>query len=117
MKKRTLNLLQDLSLAYSTNKDYTAEITAIENNSTTKKEQKVRVELFTKLKGGKSLSRIYGLAESQQSLESLCKLIKNKCGLGGTVKDGEILIQGNQIEKIIKILLEEGYKGTKRSGG
>ena len=63
------------------------------------------------------MSRIFGIDENDKQLNELCKYIKQKCGLGGAVKDGEILIQGDQVDKIIKILIEKGYKNTKRSGG
>jgi translation initiation factor 1 len=117
MKKKVLDSLEGLSLAYSTNKDYKPEETISESEGVAKSAQKVRVQLYTKLKAGKSVSRIYGLEENQDSLEELCKFIKQKCGLGGSVKDGEIIIQGDQVEKIIKILIDKGYKNTKRSGG
>ncbi len=117
MKKKVLNSLEGLSLAYSTNKDYKPEDTTSDNAELSKSAQKVRVQLYSKLKAGKSVSRIYGLEENQLAMEDLCKFIKQKCGLGGSVKDGEILIQGDQVEKIIKILVEKGYKNTKRSGG
>ncbi len=117
MKKKVLNSLEGLSLAYSTNKDFTPEENDLQTEQTSKSSQKVRVQLYTKLKAGKSVSRIYGLEESIDEMNELCKYIKQKCGLGGSVKDGEILIQGDQVDKIIKLLIEKGYKNTKRSGG
>ncbi len=117
MKKKPFDSLESFSLAYSTDKDFKLPIEEKENENISKSEQKIRVQLFTKLKANKSISRIYGLEESQINLEALCKFIKQKCGLGGSVKDGEIIIQGDQVDKIIKILIEKGYKNTKRSGG
>lgn len=117
MKKRVFDSLEGLSLAYSTNKEFIPESSNSIDLGLSKSTQKVRVQLYTKLKGGKSLSRIYGLDEKQHILDELCKFIKQKCGLGGSVKDGEILIQGDQVDKIVKILIEKGYKSTKRSGG
>ncbi len=117
MKKQSLNSLSDLSLAYSTDKNYAPPKTEFENPLIEKSNQIVRVQLSTKLKGGKTISRIYGLEETLPNLELLCKFIKNKCGAGGTIKDNEIIIQGNHVDKIIKILIEEGYRNTKRSGG
>lgn len=117
MKKPVLNSLKDLSLVYSTNKDKVSINDGDDLSLIPKHLQKVRVQLYTKLKAGKSVSRIYGLQEDQNSLEKLCKYIKQKCGLGGSVKEAEIIIQGDQVEKIIKILLEYGYKDVKRSGG
>ena len=117
MKNKIINSLDDLSLAYSTNKDFKPIESSSQFQEPSNQLQKVRVQLYSKLKGGKSLSRIYGLEANQITLEELCKFIKQKCGLGGSVKDGEILIQGDQVDKIIKILVEKGYKNTKRSGG
>lgn len=117
MQKKTLNSLQDLSLAYSTNKE-TPHIQEEENpNIVNKNLQKVRVERYSKLKAGKSVCRIFGLEETDETLEKLCKQIKQKCGVGGSVKDQEIIIQGDQVEKVINILIALGYKNTKRSGG
>ncbi len=117
MSKKTLHSLQDLSLAYSTNKDIDLNSSAEPLPENPKHLQKVRVERYSKLKAGKSVCRIFGLDESLENLEKLCKQIKQKCGVGGSVKDGEILIQGDQVEKLIKILIDLGYKNTKRSGG
>ncbi|MBK6861186.1 MAG: translation initiation factor [Saprospiraceae bacterium] len=117
MQKKTLNSLQDLSLAYSTNK----EGPPIQEDETpdlvNKNLQKVRVERYSKLKAGKSVCRIFGLEETDETLEKLCKQIKQKCGVGGSVKEHEIIIQGDQVEKVINILIALGYKNTKRSGG
>ena len=52
-----------------------------------------------------------------EELESLGKQLKNKCGVGGTAKDNEIILQGNHKEKVIKLLIELGYSGTKGTGG
>jgi len=117
MQKKILNSLQDLNLAYSTNKEYKPLDESEAPDLIAKQQQKVRVERFSKLKAGKSVCRIFGLEESEEMLENLCKQIKQKCGVGGSVKEGEIIIQGDQVEKVIKILIDIGYKNTKRSGG
>lgn len=69
-----------------------------------------------RLKGGKVATIIESFIGTEADLETLGKLLKNKCGTGGTVKDGLILIQGDQREKIIGVLTSLGYK-TKRKGG
>ena len=69
-----------------------------------------------RLKGGKIATLIENFTGSENDLQALGKTLKNKCGSGGTVKDGVILIQGEQREKVIQILSAMGYK-TKRKGG
>ncbi len=69
-----------------------------------------------RLGGNKYVSRISGFVGKQSDLEELARVLKNKCATGGNVKDGEILIQGNQREKLQNILIQMGYK-TKLAGG
>lgn len=78
----------------------------------------IRVHLEKKHRGGKVVSLIRGLEDLPiDDLNALGKKLKSKCGGGGSVKNGEILIQGEHRDKIIKILEEEGYKGIKKAGG
>ena len=69
-----------------------------------------------RLKGGKIATLIENFTGTENDLQALGKTLKNKCGSGGTVKEGVILIQGEQREKVIQILSAMGYK-TKRKGG
>ncbi|MBK8955709.1 MAG: translation initiation factor [Saprospiraceae bacterium] len=118
MKKTKLDSLSDLAMVFSTNKSHTPDSENQESTeNSNKKLQAVRVQLNTRLKGGKSASIIYGLEEQEDVLQQICKQIKQKCGVGGSVKDGEIIIQGDQVIKIIGLLKELGYTQTKRSGG
>jgi translation initiation factor 1 len=68
-------------------------------------------------KGGKETTAVKGFQGSDTELESLAKLLKNKCAAGGSAKDGIILVQGDHREKVLKLLLELGYKNTKKAGG
>lgn len=107
------------SLVYSTNpeyfKKYLEEHAEKEEETLPPSQQNLKIFL-DRLGGNKFVSRISGFVGKSEDLESLAKLLKNKCATGGNVKDGEILIQGNQREKLQKILTEMGYK-VKLAGG
>ena len=79
--------------------------------------QKLRVHLDRGLKGGKVATVVRGFIGADSDLESLGKTLKSKCGVGGAVKDAEIILQGDHRNKIIEYLLKEGYSNTKASGG
>ncbi len=78
---------------------------------------KIRVLRDRKNRGGKTVTLVKGLELSEDDMVALCKKMKNKCGVGGAAKDGEIMIQGDQVKKVIAILEKEGYKDVKQSGG
>lgn len=104
-------------IVYSTNPDFnykiqtTEEIVTLPNN-----QQNLRIMLDKKNRAGKAVTLITGFIGTEEDLNTLGKNIKTKCGVGGTVKDGEILIQGDFREKILQLLLNAGYK-AKKSGG
>jgi translation initiation factor 1 len=78
------------------------------------KEQKLRIRLETKHRGGKTVTLIEGFIGKEEDLEELGKKLKNFCGTGGSAKDREIIIQGDQRDKVLQWLLKNGYEKTKR---
>jgi len=104
-------------LVFSTNPDQQLDFTENETQNTLNaKQQNLRVQLDKKQRGGKAVTLITGFVGTDEDLKELGKLLKSKCGVGGTVKDGEILIQGDFRQKILTLLTEKGFK-AKQIGG
>lgn len=82
-----------------------------------RKEMAVRLHYEKKGRGGKEAVVIRGLEEDVDVLKEICKKIKSEIGVGGSVKDGEIIIQGKQRDKMLVILREMGYTSVKKAGG
>lgn len=108
--------LGDDKIVFSTNRDFNFEDEQRHEQETVSPAQQTLYISLERLKGGKIATRIENFTGKGSDLEALGKNLKNKCGSGGTVKDGVILIQGEQREKVIAILSSLGYK-TKRKGG
>jgi len=101
-------------LAYSTNQDYFNNFPEEEAAETLPKEkQKLKVTLDKKQRAGKVVTLIDGFTGKTEDIEALAKQLKTKCGAGGSVKDGYIIIQGDYREKVILRLKEWGYMLTK----
>ena len=103
-----------MGLIYSTNSDF------LKQHENSQKllpgQQNLIVQRSSKGRGGKTVTIISGFTGKTEDLETLAKLLKQKCGTGGSVKDGEILMQGDVRQKISEILKKEGYR-FKLSGG
>lgn len=102
-------------IVFSTNPDYKPEEENNEQETLPAAQQTLYVAL-ERLKGGKIATLVENFIGSDSDLQDLGKQLKNKCGSGGTVKDGVILVQGEHRDKIIGILQTLGYK-TKKKGG
>ena len=103
-----------LNVVYSTNPDFKYESMKEEETKTLDKRlQKLRVSIEKKGRGGKTVTLINGFTGTDNDLKELGKLLKAKCGVGGSVKDGEIIIQGEFKQRIIELLQAEGYSQTR----
>jgi translation initiation factor 1 len=116
MSKKKLNSLDDLGgFVFSTNNEFSFEQEE-EQDTLNAKSQHLEAHFSNKGRGGKTVTVISGFVGTEDDLKSLGKLLKTKCGVGGSVKDNEIIIQGNYRDKIMEILKKEGYN-IKRVGG
>lgn len=104
-------------IVYSTDEHFayqepeTSEVDTLPN-----RQQDLRVMLDRKMRGGKTVTLVKGFIGSTVDLEALGKRLKQKCGVGGSAKDGEIIVQGDFKQRIVQLLLDEGYR-VKPVGG
>ena len=106
-----------LGVVYSTNPDFEFDSDQQEETQTLPpEEQKLFVKLDRKNRKGKTVTLVEGFVGSEEDLKSLGKELKSKCGVGGSAKNGEILLQGDFRDRILSLLKDKGYN-VKRSGG
>ncbi len=106
-----------LGMVYSTNPEFKFDKENDDEAETLPpQQQNLKVLLDRKKRKGKAVTLVTGFEGSDADLKELGKMLKSKCGVGGTVKDGEILIQGDFCNRVLELLKNDGYK-TKRSGG
>lgn len=100
-----------IGIVYSTEQNFDYEYDKAEQPDTLPpNQQQLRVGLDKKARAGKQVTLITGFVGKTDDLEKLGKMLKTKCGVGGSVKDGEIMIQGDFRPKVVEILQKEGYK-------
>jgi translation initiation factor 1 len=104
-------------LVYSTNPDFEHREEKEEAASLPPQQQKLRVMIDRKQRGGKEVTLVTGFVGPEAELAELGKFLKTRCGVGGSAKDGEIIVQGNQRDKVVQLLLEKGFTQTKKAGG
>ena len=113
-EKTEIDRKKRIGVVYSTNPDYEySDDSQEEADTLPKNQQKLRLNMERAGRGGKTVTLVKGFVGSDKDINALCKLLKQKCGLGGSVKDGEIIIQGDHRQRLIEILKKEGYTQTK----
>jgi translation initiation factor 1 len=104
-------------IVFSTNPDQAlSAFDDLQVETKTPSKQDLRVQLDKKQRGGKAVTLVTGFIGNEDDLKNLGKLLKTKCGVGGSAKEGEILIQGDFRQKVMDLLINEGYK-VKKIGG
>lgn len=117
MSKKTNDWKKRDGIVFSTADSFDYQFGETESQDTLPaSQQKLRVLLDKKARAGKQVTLIEGFVGSEEDLKELGKLLKNKCGVGGSTKDGEILIQGDHRDKVLQVLTQAGY-GAKKVGG
>ncbi|QYJ67716.1 translation initiation factor [Flavobacterium litorale] len=113
---KKINSLEDLGgFVFSTNEDFEYDTNDEQQETLPNNEQRLEAHLDKKNRGGKIATIIKGFEGTEDDLKALAKKLKTLCGVGGSAKEGEIIIQGNFRDKIMDYLTKQGYK-VKRVG-
>ena len=114
MAKKKLNRS---GIVYSTDPEFRPESEEAAPETLAPQDQQLRIWYETKHRGGKAVSIVAGFEGNEADLNDLGKQLKQACGTGGSVKDGEIIIQGDHRDKILAFLQKKGFSKTKKAGG
>lgn len=103
-----------LGVVFSTNSDFNYSVEAgNEPETLPQNQQKLRVSIEKNGRGGKVLTIVRGFVGAEEDLKVLGKYLKTKCGVGGSVKENDLIIQGNLKDKVVALLVADGYTNTK----
>lgn len=108
------NKTDNRGFVYSTDPNFRFEEINEPQETLAPAQQKLKVRLETKHRAGKAVTLVEGFAGTDEDREQLGKQLKNFCGTGGSAKDGEIIVQGDQREKVLQWLLKNGYKQARK---
>jgi len=112
--KKDVERKKRVGVVYSTDTDFSySEDSQEGQNTLPNNQQRLRLNMERAGRGGKTVTLVKGFIGLDEDRMTLCKLLKQKCGVGGSVKDGEIIIQGDHRQRLIDILKKEGYTQTK----
>lgn len=101
-------------IVYSTDSSFEFSFGQSENAETLPPaRQNLKVTLDKSMRAGKQVTLVKGFVGTDDDLNNLGKILKSKCGVGGSVKDGEVIIQGDHRDKIVQILTKDGYKAKR----
>lgn len=114
MSKKIKSLSGLGGLVYSTDPNFKIETEVTETDTLLPAKQPLRIRLDTKHRAGKAVTLITGFAGNEADAEELGKKLKSYCGTGGSVKDGEIIVQGDNREKVMQWLQKNGYTASKK---
>jgi translation initiation factor 1 len=99
---------------YSTDPNFKFEEEQVAGETLPPAQQKLRIRLDTRHRAGKAVTLIEGFMGKDEDLQELGKKLKTFCGTGGSAKDGEIIVQGDQRDKVMQWLSKNGYKNIKK---
>ena len=103
-----------VGVVYSTNPDFQYQYDEEpEAETLPPQQQKLRVRIERNHRGGKTVTLVTGFVGIDADLQELGKRLKTACGVGGSAKDGEVIVQGDMRERVVATLLKLGYKNTK----